>query len=129
MNNVIPISEDALHIALAEYLRLLESMKRLNCLWWHTDNTHSSPQRAAKLSRMGMRPGVLDFQFLHHDNRVAWIELKKKRSYLNDNQRVFCQWLDTHGIPYVVITSNSSTEIAEKAELFLKQHGFIKDSR
>lgn len=49
--------EDGLQIAVADYLRL----QYPNILWFHVANERqTSPQRGAKLKRMGVKAGVMD---------------------------------------------------------------------
>lgn len=116
------VTEDALHIALAQWLRY----QPLVGLWWHTPNTHSSVQHAVKLKRMGMLSGVLDFQFLHPENRIAFIELKRRGGVLNPSQKIFVNWLTENAISYVVIRTDSVDEMCCSARTFLSDNGFFR---
>ena len=123
------IHEDDLHCALAQWLNLMEKMGKLKGIWWHTDNTHSSVQRAVKLKRMGMRAGVFDLQFIHDDNFTAWIELKTKRGRLNPDQKIFIAKLEQRKIPYIVIKTDDTMEVINRTEEFLTKHGFLSGTR
>lgn len=118
-------TETQLHIALADWLKLPTTARRLRCIWWHTDNTHSNPARAKQLERMGMRAGVPDFLFLNNDTRVAFIELKRRGGHLNDDQRTFRQWIDARAFPYALISSDDTDIILSKAQAFLERHEFM----
>lgn len=77
--------EEILQIAIADYLRL----QYPNVLWWHTANERqTSPQRGAKLKRMGVKAGVPDiliFEFIGLIHGLA-IELKIKPNKPTKNQ-------------------------------------------
>ncbi|MFQ5535615.1 MAG: hypothetical protein ACE5EM_12430 [Sphingomonadales bacterium] len=84
--------EDALHIAIADYLRARER----DCVWWHTANQRrTSPRQGAKLKRMGVVAGVPDLAFVLPGGRAAYIEIKLPKStataktYLRPSQRRF----------------------------------------
>lgn len=116
------LHEDDLHSQLASWLRL----QRLVGLWWHTPNTSSYLPYAVKLKRMGRLPGVPDFQFLHPEHRVAFIELKRKGGSLNQHQKIFLNHMDEWNIPYIVIKSDDLAVICGAASEFLKTYGFYK---
>lgn len=116
------IHEDDLHCALAQWLT---ETQKVNGLWWHTPNTHSSVRHAVKLKRMGMRAGVFDFQFVRSDAFLSFLELKMPLRYLNADQKKFMEFLDSSGIPYAIIKTDQTDVMIQQARDFLRRHEFL----
>jgi hypothetical protein len=66
---------------------------------------------AARLKRMGVRPGFPDLMFLGVDGRICWIELKAKRGRLSAVQGVIAEFLMAAGHGY--LCSSDYREIIE----------------
>lgn len=115
------IREDDLHAALVQWLRY----QKINGLWWHTANTHSSVQFATKLKRLGMRPGVFDLQFLHVDGYPAFIELKTRLGRLTESQREFREFLLQNGIRHAILRSDDTALIIAETERHLRWWRFL----
>jgi len=95
-------TEDALHIAVADYLRAAWPS---HLLWFHpplggerpsvertdrkTGKTYRFSPQAAKLKRMGAVAGVPDFCLLLPKGRVGFIELKTATGQLSTDQLEF----------------------------------------
>lgn len=89
--------EDALHIHLVLVLR---EFARPDVLWWHTPNGEKREKRiAAKLWRMGVRPGVADFAFVV-DGAVHFLEIKEGHGRMSGAQDVFMQDAERAGASY-----------------------------
>ena len=82
------MTEDQIHIALAEHLRL---RARPGVLWWHTPNGGKrNVIEATKLKRMGTLAGVADFLFLYKGTFFS-LEIKTEKGRLSAVQE---QWSD-----------------------------------
>lgn len=83
--------EEALHIAVAQFLRVALPPE---VLFFHVPNGGlRSKATAGKLKAMGARPGVPDFYLHWRDGGTAytaWIELKSATGTLSYGQREFC---------------------------------------
>lgn len=78
--------EDALQIAVADYLRIAAP----DLLWFHVANERKcSPQRGAMLKRMGVLAGVPDLVFILPSGSVWFIELKTERGRMSKAQDDF----------------------------------------
>jgi hypothetical protein len=98
-----PALEFVIHCMVADTLRL-----QCNWLWMHVPNGElRAVQTAAKLKRMGVRPGVADFLLVEPGRgRMYALELKRKNEKPTDSQRDFGQdliaaggwwdWCDTY---------------------------------
>lgn len=91
--------EDSLQIAVADYLRL----QYTDLLSWHTPNGGKRNKReAARLKRMGVRPGVADVMLYWLDSDLCMnagaIELKCGKNKLQPSQVTFRNdWMNTGG--------------------------------
>jgi len=80
------MTEESLQIAVADYLRLAAP----SLLWFHVANERKcTPQRGAKLKRLGVLAGVPDLVFVLANGQVRFIELKAGRGRLTDKQAEF----------------------------------------
>lgn len=85
-------AEYRLHIAIVE---LLNRAKVPGVIFWHTPNGGSRNKiEAAKLKRMGVRPGIPDIIISMPDRRMAFVEVKTKGGRVSPEQRAFL--LDMH---------------------------------
>ena len=83
------------HCALADTLRrwILPGW-----YWFHYPSGELRTKiTAARLQRMGTKPGVADFGFFHQSGKVCWLELKRKGGHLSDEQRDFLSWMGASG--------------------------------
>jgi VRR-NUC domain. len=88
---------------------LADTLKRW-CLpgWWYSHlpfGEYRLPATARKLQRMGVRPGLPDFIFLHQLGDTAWLELKRGRSKLSDDQQTMFGYLAKRGDTVMLATS------------------------
>jgi hypothetical protein len=113
--------EDRLQIAIIGHLewRLMPGV-----LWWHTPNGGKrSPATAARMKRLGVKPGVADLMFLLPGGTAAALELKAKGGAQSKAQKDWQAACEALGVPYVV-TSNLDTAL-----LVLESWGVIKPER
>lgn len=82
------LKESELHIAIATHIRDWVSPF---VFWWHTPNGEKRDYAtAAKLRRMGVKPGVHDLIFLDERTRTIYsLEVKRKGESMTDEQLVF----------------------------------------
>jgi hypothetical protein len=74
-----------------------------------------------RLKRMGVTPGWPDWIFVGLNQRVCFIELKRRsKGRLSDAQDDIAQHLQSCGIPYLCTSS------IEEAVAFLKAHGIVR---
>ncbi len=112
--------EDDFQEAVVQYLELRWS-DTPPCVWFHVPNEGKrTPAEAARLARMGLRPGVADFVFLAGAaHGGSWVmELKTatgKLSREQQQQRMHCRRLC---VPYVVC------ETLDEVELVLEARGW-----
>ena len=102
---VVPPSpkEFAVHCALADTIR-----KSINRGWEWTHIGHGelrSPGAAARLKRMGLRPGFPDFIFVGPRHSVVWLELKREGGRLSEDQARIAKHLIASGFPYLCTDS------------------------
>lgn len=106
-------TEDALQIACANYCRVALPP---SVLWWHTPNGgRRNVREAARLKRMGTRPGVPDFTLIWSEERddgwdsprvvVAFIELKSAAGRLSPGQRDFKNGADAVAAEWAICRS------------------------
>jgi len=90
-------AEDALQCQIVAVLR---EYARPDVLWWHTPNGEKRDKSiAAKLWRMGVRPGVADFAFVI-DGKTHFLEIKEGKGRMSDAQAVFMQDAERAGATY-----------------------------
>jgi hypothetical protein len=105
-----PISENAIHCAIAE---LLQAKGQLSLIWFHPANGEERPARVgAKLKRMGVRPGVADFALTLPDGRSAFLEVKSDRGAPSPDQHAFRADCERIGAPYAIVRSSEEAEAA-----------------
>jgi hypothetical protein len=76
-----------------------------------------------RLKRMGVTPGWPDWIFVGLNQRVCFIELKRRRGgRLSDEQSDIAQHLQACGFPYLCTNS------IKEAVAFLKAHGIVRAS-
>jgi hypothetical protein len=70
--------------------------------WTHIANEGRSPQEGAKLKKMGVRAGWLDYIFIGKNNSalVAFLEAKIQGNDYSDTQKRFISVIEPMGIPY-----------------------------
>lgn len=116
------MTEDQLQQGVAQMLRY----QRLDCIWFHVPNGGSrNVVEAAKLKRMGTRPGVADLVFINAD-QAAFIELKTPTGRQNQAQKDFQADCEEQGIPYFVIKSDDLNDANAKIMGTLKALGIVK---
>jgi VRR-NUC domain len=57
---------------------------------------------AARLKRMGLKPGWPDFVLLSPASLAHFLELKRRGEHLSDRQDEFAGWCAAHGYPFAV---------------------------
>ncbi len=95
--------EDRLQVAIIGHLewRLMPGV-----LWWHTPNGGKrSPATAARLKRLGVKPGVADLMFLLPGGTAAALELKARGGVQSKAQKAWQASCEALGVPYVVTSS------------------------
>ncbi len=117
-----PISENAIHRAVADALRKLRAP---NVVYWHTANERrTTPQQGARLKRDGVRAGVPDFTIIVPyplgAPYVCFLELKSEEGNLSAAQKLFRRDVESIGCCYSVARS------VDEATAILKQWGAIK---
>jgi len=107
--------EDNLQIAAARFLDIL------GVHWLHIANErHTSPQRGAKLKKMGVKSGACDIFILEPrgDYHGLFIELKVKGGRLSDNQKEFIDKSNERN--YKTVVCWSIDELIDTVEDYLK---------
>lgn len=100
--------EDDLQMAVVQYL-LLSCPE--NVLWYHCPNgEYRSKKTAAKLKRMGVRPGIPDLCFVLPGGRAAFIELKADKGVVSPEQKTVLAMVDDLGGLYAVCRSLDGVE-------------------
>jgi hypothetical protein len=75
----------------------------LKTVWWHTPNGGKrSKVTAAKLKKMGVRPGVADLVFFNKELRLA-AEIKTLDGVQSKNQKSFQAAWEAQGGVYVIV--------------------------
>lgn len=81
--------EDNLQMQVCDYLARVCPV-----FFWAVPNGGvRNPREAARLKRMGVRPGVFDLHFLLDEGRLGVIELKVKPNGLTPEQKIFQSWV------------------------------------
>lgn len=91
------------HIAIADALRW-------GCapgwIWNHFPSGEKrDPQTGAKLKRMGHQPGWADFVLVAPTGTHFWLELKRGKAPLSEEQEAFGTAMRARGVPYRVVRS------------------------
>lgn len=109
-----PPLEVRVHIALADTIdRFMDRMK-WRCT--HVPNGElRTKETAARLKRMGVQAGWPDFQFLSHEGRMYFLELKRPGNDLSEMQEHFHRWCLRWGIPCQVVSNYKDAVEALKA--------------
>ena len=103
------MTEQQLHSAIVDYLRILEA--RSSLVAHHSPNElnlngdrAANARSQAKAKRAGMRPGWPDFE-IFHDGRVLFAEIKTATGRLSPAQRECHALLATTGCTVAVVRS------------------------
>ena len=93
--------EEALHIAIADVLRL---SAKPGVIWWHCPNGGKrSRSEAARFKRMGVLAGVSDFQISLPNGRMAFMEVKTPRGIVSEAQEAFLVGMAANGHLIVIM--------------------------
>lgn len=117
-----PIVEQQLH-------RFTVEMLTFNAVpgvvWWHTPNGEvRDPGTAAKLKRMGVRPGVADIAIvLPPEGRAAFLEPKSSRGRASAEQRAFAVDCEAAGAHYALAATPEAVTAA------LRSWGALRPAR
>lgn len=105
-----PVSEDNVHHYAVDLLRMLG---RRDVIWFHVPNGgHRSKRTAAKMQRLGVRPGVADLCVVFPGGTVGFLELKRPvGGRLGPEQKVFRADCETTGASYAI--ASTPEEVAE----------------
>lgn len=119
------MSEYALHVSVAD---LLTRFAAPGVVWWSTNNNgggRMSIQAAARLKRLGQRPGVPDFIVLSPTlkNPFCALELKSAKGRLSPAQTDFAFAVKCLGCRYEIARS------IEEATDWLTEFGAIEAGR
>ena len=99
---LLPI-ERRTHIALADLLRVA---CRPEWFWSHIGHgEHRDERTGALLRRMGLKRGLCDFIFIGPNNQHRWLELKRGRAPLTDEQKAFAEHLRQCNVPHHIARS------------------------
>lgn len=98
-----PAAEFATHCALADALRVGLAP---GWLWTHFPAGElRDKSAAARLKRMGLKPGFPDFLLIGPNGTHHWLELKRGKAPLNEAQRGLRDEFEARGVPYAVARS------------------------
>lgn len=112
------MTEHALHMAVAQYLRV--QCPRL--LWWTVDQTALHGRHGRTLKEKGVLPGVPDLSFVLPPNgRAAYIELKWDKGRQTPTQEAFETQARAAGALYAVCRS------VDEVEGVLRGWGVLKE--
>ena len=111
-------NENALANEIAINLRNLSLDGKLKCVWFHVPNEYVvanclDKARIRKRQCQGMIAGAPDLIFAQgiedlDGNKfysVMFIELKTETGRLSDKQKLFKEWTENSGIPYIIAKS------------------------
>lgn len=114
------VSEDDLHIGLAQWLEL----SRLPMWWWHTANeSNVPPQYRAKLKKKGVKPGIPDFCFLSSIGLFASLELKKADGDVKAAQVAWDCFCGRALVPHKIVFSNDLFFVIEETKKLIRRIG------
>ena len=112
--------ESQIQISLIARLKL---QARKDCIYFHIPNGELRDKRAAaKLKAMGELPGVPDLEFIWPDDgrvKVLFLELKRRKGRLDDNQLAFSLLAGAVGCYF------ESADNIDDAVAILKHHGIL----
>jgi hypothetical protein len=98
------MNEANVHIAVVEYLDLV--LPAGSIVFHPANGEYRDKRTAAKLRRMGVKPGIPDLVIVSCGGRVAFLEVKpEKGGQLSRPQRDFRDWCLTHSVPYGICLS------------------------
>jgi VRR-NUC domain len=95
-----PAPELSTHVMVADLLR-----RWANPNWRHSHlplGEYRTPATARKLQRMGVVAGLPDFILLAPTGIAHFLELKRGRASLTEEQQEFANWCVAHGVPYAI---------------------------
>lgn len=96
------LKEIDIHMAVAKHL---EEWAWPSAFWWHTPNGEKrDPATAAKLKRMGVKPGVHDFLIVHA-GRIYGLELKRAGETPTSDQWHFGRMIGSTGGEWACVDS------------------------
>ena len=93
-----PPLECYLHFSIADILG-----KWLSAGWQYNhiaSGEYRTPATAARLKRLGVRPGWPDLILLSPEGRPFFLELKRRGGKLSKDQRVFADWCAAHSVTF-----------------------------
>jgi hypothetical protein len=91
------------HVAVADALRV---GAQPGWLWSHFPaGEHRDEKVGAKLKRMGLKKGWSDFLLISPEGRHHWLELKRGKAALTDEQQEFMLACEERGVPHAVARS------------------------
>jgi hypothetical protein len=95
-----PAPELSTHVMVADLLR-----RWANPNWRHSHlplGEYRTPATAMKLQRMGVVAGLPDFLFVSPSGAAHFLELKRGRARLTEEQEEFANWCAAHGVPFAI---------------------------
>jgi hypothetical protein len=96
-------SEFQLHVTIADVLR---RWSLADVEWTHVPlGEHRTAATAGRLGRMGVRRGWADFQLLHADGRVLFVEVKRPGGRLSADQERIAAHMRKAGYGFEVVDS------------------------
>jgi hypothetical protein len=113
-----PTPELSTHVMVADLLR-----RWANPQWRFSHlplGEYRTPATAARLKRMGVVAGWPDFMLLSPAGQVFFLELKRGRAPLTEEQRDFANWCVAHGVPFAIARN------FDEALRFLREWGAIR---
>ena len=98
-----PPYERKTHIAIADTLRVAAAP---GWLWSHFPaGEYRTDATGALLLRMGLKKGWSDFVLIAPDGLHHWLELKRGRAPMSDEQEAFSEALKARGTPWALARS------------------------
>ena len=119
------MSEYALHVSV---VGLLDRFALPGVLYWHCNNTLSNVRHAAKMKRMGVKPGVADLIIMSPSlsplrKMPAFLEFKSPKGRLSEDQIQFAFTVKLLGCRYEI------AHTIEEATYWLIEFGAIEAGR
>ena len=115
-----PASEFSLHVMTADVLG-----RWISPGWIFThlaSGEHRNKVTAARLKRMGLKPGWPDFVLLSPTGQAHFLELKRRGGRLSESQRDFADWCAEYGCTFAVADDFDS------ALAILREWGAVRTS-
>lgn len=101
--------ETKLCIAFAEHCQIYFPRQHGILNWSHIANEGRSPQEGAKLKKMGVKAGFLDYIFTYNPDRtyprLAFLEAKVGKNGLSPSQKTFVSVMSPMGVPCEIFRS------------------------